>query len=181
VPGYTPGAYADVTTYNIRQHQTGIYAQDTMSWGGLRLMLSGRHDWASIRSSTDSQTDRKFTGRAGLLYKTSFGLAPYVSYATSFEPQSARPSPPVALPPSLGKQVEVGAKFQPNGSAILVTAAWFHIEQTGVVTTNPVTFLSSQSGKYRSEGFEIEARAPRLWLCPARGLQPPARARRGRR
>jgi iron complex outermembrane receptor protein len=160
VPGYTPGAYADVTTYNIRQHQTGIYAQDTMSWGGLRLMLSGRHDWASTRSGTDSQTDRKFTGRAGLLYKTSFGLAPYVSYATSFEPQSARLATGGLARPSLGKQVEIGAKFQPNGSAILVTAAWFHIEQTGVVTTNPVTFLSSQSGKYRSEGFEIEARAP---------------------
>jgi outer membrane receptor for monomeric catechols len=63
----------------------------------------------------------------------------------------------------MGKQVEAGVKFQPNGSPILITAAWFHIEQTNLVTTNPATQISTQSGKVRSEGFEIEASA----RCPA--------------
>lgn len=159
VPGYG-GGYATPSTYDIHQHQTGLYAQDTISWGGLRLLLSGRHDWAHTENGTTIQNDRKFTGRAGLLYKTSIGLAPYVSYATSFEPQSATLATGGLAKPSTGKQVEAGVKFQPDGSPILVSAAWFHIEQSNVVTTNPVTFLATQNGKYRSEGFEVEAKAP---------------------
>lgn len=158
-PGYGAG-FATPSTYDIHQYQTGIYAQDTMSWGGLRLLLSGREDWAKTNDGTTTQNDSKFTGRAGLLYKTDFGLAPYVSYATSFEPQSATLETGGIAKPSLGKQVEVGAKYQPPGTPILITAAWFHIDQTNVVTTNPISFLATQSGKYRSEGFEIEANAP---------------------
>ena len=153
-PGATPG------TYDYHLHQTGIYAQDAMSWGGLRLVVSGRHDWAETNDGTNTQHDRKFTGRAGLLYKTDFGLAPYVSYATSFEPQIARLEDGSLAKPSLGKQVELGAKYQPPGTPILISAAWYHIVQTGVLTSNPATFASTQTGKYRSEGFEIEANAP---------------------
>lgn len=160
VPGYTAGSYATPGTYDIHQRQTGIYAQDSMSWGGLRLLLSGRQDWASTTSSGSTQNDRKFTGRAGFLYKTDWGIAPYLSYATSFEPQSATLASGGLAKPSLGKQVELGAKFQPHGTNILISAAWFHIDQTNVVTTNPLTFLATQNGKYRSEGFEVEANAP---------------------
>jgi len=160
VPGYAAGAFATPGVYDIHQKQTGLYAQDTIRWGGLRLLLSGRQDWARTDDGTQAQADRKFTGRAGLLYRTDFGLAPYVSYATSFEPQSAKLETGGLAKPSLGKQVELGAKYQPGGTAILISAAWFHIEQVNVVTTNPVTFLATQSGRYRSEGFEIEASAP---------------------
>lgn len=158
-PGYTPGSYATPGTYDVHQRQTGIYAQDAMSWGRMRLLLSGRHDWATTTSGGDTQNDRKFTGRAGLLYKTNIGLAPYVSYATSFEPQSATLASGGLAKPSLGKQVELGVKFQPKDTNILISAAWFHIDQSNVVTTNPLTFLATQNGKYRSEGFEIEANA----------------------
>ena len=159
VPG-SSGGYATPSTYDIHQHQTGVYAQDTVEWGGLRLLLSGRHDWASTTSGSDRQNDARFTGRAGLLYKTTVGLAPYVSYATSFEPQSATLATGGIAKPSFGRQVEIGTKYQPQGTAILVSAAWFHIDQTNVVTTDPVTYLATQSGKYRSEGVEIEASAP---------------------
>lgn len=158
-PGYVTGSYATPGIYDVHQHQTSLYAQDAMSWGGLRLLLSGRHDWTHAENGA-TQNDRKFTGRAGLLYKTDIGLAPYASYATSFEPQSAVLASGGLAKPSLGKQVELGAKFQPRGTSILISAAWFHIDQTNVVTTNPLTYLATQSGKYRSEGFEIEASAP---------------------
>ncbi|MFX7705189.1 TonB-dependent receptor, partial [Acinetobacter baumannii] len=39
-----PRTPADVGTpydYDVRQRQTGVYAQDQISWGGLRLTLSG--------------------------------------------------------------------------------------------------------------------------------------------
>jgi len=149
-----------VSNYLVSMGQTGIYGQDTISYGGLRLLLSGREDWAATWSSGTVQKDSKFTGRAGLLYKTEIGLSPYVSYSTSFEPQSATLATGGIAKPSMGKQVEAGVKFQPNGTPILITASWFRIEQTNVVSTNPVTFLATQSGKIRSEGFEVEANAP---------------------
>lgn len=148
------------STYVVSLGQTGIYGQDTMSWGGLRVLLSGRQDWAGTYSNGSVQKDSKFTGRAGVLYRTDIGLAPYVSYATSFEPQTATLLSGGLAKPSMGKQVEAGVKYQPNGSPILITAAWFHIEQTNVVSAIPNSNYSTQSGKVRSEGFEIEANAP---------------------
>jgi iron complex outermembrane receptor protein len=161
----TPAQAGAVSNYLVSMGQTGVYGQDTISVGGLRVLLSGREDWAATWSQTIGsapalQKDSKFTGRAGVLYKTDFGIAPYASYSTSFEPQSATLATGGIAKPSMGKQVEAGVKYQPKGTPILISAAWFHIEQTNVVTTNPVNFLATQSGKIRSEGFEVEANAP---------------------
>jgi iron complex outermembrane receptor protein len=155
----TPAEVPDAFGGNLdtRQRQTGIYAQDQISVGGLRLTVSGRQDWAQQRSDSQQQDDRKFTWRAGALYLTPIGLAPYVSYSTSFEPQSAQLQDGSLAKPSLGKQIEAGAKYRVPGTNILVTGAWFRIEQTNVVVSDPVTFLSSQIGKVRSQGVEVEA------------------------
>jgi iron complex outermembrane receptor protein len=154
-PADVPDAFSgDLKT---RQRQTGIYAQDQMSIGRLRLTLSGRQDWAQQESDSQQQDDRKFTWRVGALYLTPIGLAPYVSYSTSFEPQSAQLQDGSLAKPSLGRQIEAGTKYQVPGTNILVTGAWFRIEQTNVVVSDPVTFLSSQLGKVRSEGIEVEA------------------------
>jgi len=148
------------------QKQTGLYAQDQISIGGLRVLLSGRQDWAETRATEAAAPEKsdRFTYRAGILYKTAFGLAPYASYSTSFEPQNAvvvRSDGTLgAARPSLGKQVELGAKYTVPGTSILVTGAWFHINQTNVVTYNPITFVGLQGGEVRSEGFEVEANAP---------------------
>ncbi|MDY1009138.1 MULTISPECIES: TonB-dependent siderophore receptor [unclassified Sphingomonas] len=161
----TPQTPADVQasfgigSANVRQRQQGIYAQDQIAVGGLRVTLSGRQDWARQERNGKAQKDEKFTWRAGALYLLPFGLAPYASYSTSFQPENAElrdGSPPK---PSLGKQIEAGAKFQPTGTAILVTAAWFRIEQTNVVVSYP-DFTAEQIGKVRSQGVEVEASAP---------------------
>ena len=151
--------------YQVRQRQQGVYAQDQMALGGLRLTVSGRQDWVrSLYVGQPAQHDDKFTWRVGGLYKTEFGLAPYASYSTSFEPQTGailRADGSVGTArPSLGKQVEAGAKYQVPGTEILLTAAWFRIEQTNVKTASPITFLSYQSGKVRSRGIEVEAELP---------------------
>ncbi|WP_380785085.1 TonB-dependent siderophore receptor [Sphingomonas sp. R86521] len=149
-----------------RSNQAGVYAQDQISYGDLRVVLSGRQDWASVRSApnTASQDSAKFTYRAGALYTLPFGLAPYVSYSTSFEPNGtlqARVGGPITVAkPSEGKQLEAGAKFTVPGTQILLTGAWFRIDQTNLITSNPVTQVSSQTGKVRSSGVEVEAVAP---------------------
>lgn len=163
-PETVPGG-GTVTTQRPLQQQTGLYAQDQLSWGGLRVVLGGRHDWARQRSNpgSDAQLSRKFTYRVAGLYTTSFGLAPYASYSTSFQPQNATVQNSDGsfglADPSLGKQIEVGAKYAVPGTPILVTAAWFKIDQTNVLTYLP-TFVALQNGKVRSTGVEVEATAP---------------------
>lgn len=151
---------ATPSIYRVSLGQTGLYGQDTISWNGLRVLLSGRQDWVNVVNNGSGQKDSKFTGRVGVLYKTESGFAPYASYATSFEPQTAVLLSGALAKPSMGKQVEAGVKYQPKGTPILITAAWFHIEQTNVVSSIPNSNYSTQNGKVRSEGFEIEANAP---------------------
>ncbi|MET3761541.1 TonB-dependent receptor [Sphingomonas sp. UYEF23] len=113
--------------------------------------------------NTASQDSQKFTYRAGALYTLPFGLAPYVSYSTSFEPNGTLSQPNGVITvakPSEGKQIEAGAKYTVPGTQILVTGAWFRIDQTNLITTNPITNVSTQSGRVRSSGVEIEASAP---------------------
>jgi len=163
VPGYGApfdDGIAAADDLKTRQRQQGIYAQDQIAAGGLRVTLSGREDWARQASNGVVKHDRKFTWRAGALYKTAIGLAPYVSYSTSFEP-NASPLADGSLPrPTLGKQIEAGAKYQPPGTNILLTGAWFRIDESDVVVSDPVTYSSYQIGKVRSQGVEIEATVP---------------------
>ncbi|MDO7840840.1 TonB-dependent siderophore receptor [Sphingomonas immobilis] len=157
---------ATATTALPRFHQAGIYAQDMISAGGLRLLLSARQDWASNRSSPTvaAVSSEAFTYRVGLLYTTSFGLAPYASYSTSFEPngtyRAVLNGPLIVAKPSSGRQIEGGVKFSVPGTKVLITGAYFQIDQSNLVVSNPVTNISTQGGVFRSEGFEIEANAP---------------------
>ena len=158
-PETTPGGFP--FQLNTRQRQQSVYAQDQMSLGGLRVTLSGRQDWARAYSSfSPVKKDQKFTYRAGALYKTALGIAPYVSYSTSFQPQLSPITGGGIADPSLGRQYEGGIKYQPPGTEILVTAAYFHIVQTNVLSSTPDFSISTQSGKVRSRGFELEAKAP---------------------
>lgn len=157
VINYSLDGYVDPTLTVARQRQQGIYAQDQISLGDLRVLLSGRHDWA--RAEVDGQVtkDTKFTWRAAALYKTSLGLSPYASYSTSFDPQAAELEDGSLATPSLGKQYEFGAKYLIPGTDILVSGAYFHIEQTNLLVYAPVTYAATQVGKVRSKGFELEA------------------------
>ncbi|WP_210358225.1 TonB-dependent siderophore receptor [Sphingomonas beigongshangi] len=163
----TPAAVPDpfAGNYVVRQRQQGLYAQDQIAVGALRVLLSGRHDWAHAeQAGLGAKDDRKFTWRAGALYTLPFGLAPYVSYSTSFEPQSslvrrADGSTGIA-DPSLGRQLEAGAKFSIPGTPILLSGAWFRIDQTNVLTSTPDFSVSRQTGRVRSTGVEFEGSAP---------------------
>ena len=160
VPSYSGVGFGTPNFVETHTRQQGVYAQDQISVGGLRLLLSGRQDWARQTLATEIQHNQKFTYRVGALYVTPIGLSPYVSYSTSFEPQAQQLASGGLADPSLGKQFEAGLKYQVPGTPILLTGAWFHIDQTNVLSSNPITFLAFQAGKVRSRGVEIEATAP---------------------
>jgi iron complex outermembrane receptor protein len=157
--------------------QTGFYAQDQIKFGeNWVVTLGGRHD--SVRQLTDDylntthtrQSDSAFSGRAGLSYLVGNGWAPYISYATSFLPNSGVDANSEPFKPSSGKQVEVGVKFQPAGTRTMFTAAAFDLRKTNVVTYDPTTGEGRQIGRQRSRGIELEAKgeiAPGLNLAAA--------------
>lgn len=161
------GDYVAPTSYSwstYRAHQTGLYLQDQLEWGRWLLMLGLRHDHASASVDGDpkgSADDRALTRRFGLMYRGASGLHPYVSYAESFEGQAGLNKANEPFKPLRGKQWEVGAKYQPPGRNLTVTAAVFemienHRKVPGVVNGRADTV---QVGQARTRGLELEALA----------------------
>ncbi|EWY41737.1 iron complex outermembrane recepter protein [Skermanella stibiiresistens SB22] len=144
-------------------NQYGLYLQDQLKLGGFVLTLAGRKDWSETKLSTEfgdtSQSDQALTGRAGLTYLFENGIAPYVSYAESFTPQSGADISGNIFDPEEGTQYEVGVKYQPPGTNSLFTAAAFEITRSNLLTSDPqFPGFSVQSGEARSRGIELEAR-----------------------
>lgn len=145
----------------------GIYAQDQVKLGSrLILTLSGRYDLAStsvvdtVNAISDAQTNRAFTGRAGLTYVTDIGLAPYVSYSKSFLPQAGATFSGTPFKPTTGTQYEAGIKYQPTGSQSYITLAGFQVTEENVLTTDPRNpNFSLETGQIRSRGVEMEVNA----------------------
>lgn len=142
--------------------QVGIYIQDELAYENWRATLGLRQDWASTRGSSTSgltgvsrsldQDDHKLTGRAGLSYLFDGGIAPYVSYATSFDPIVS--SAGTDFKPSEGEQWEAGIKYQPEGWNGFFSAAVYDLKQTNVLRT--VAGVSEQIGEVHVRGLELE-------------------------
>ncbi|KVC58836.1 TonB-dependent siderophore receptor [Burkholderia stagnalis] len=176
-PVYTPmtsAVFADPSTTGRTDTYTtmntfGVYAQDQIRWNRWTLTLGGREDWVNMRQDdraggTQSKADvTAFTGRVGLTYQGDYGLSPYVSYATSFNPLIGVKMFGGGLPlPTRGKQVELGLRWQPPGKNLMLNAAIYQINQTNVLTPTPTSLdpqntTSVQTGEVRSRGIELSA------------------------
>ena len=159
--GFPAITFADQT---ITQKQAGVYAQDQLKLGRLTLVLSGRNDWVNTFDNnylapSQNRDDSKFSGRAGLIYNTDMGIAPYVSYATSYNPIIGTNFVTKQLfTPETGVQTEVGVKIEPTGLNGHFGAALFDLKRQNVLTTNPANALQSiQTGEVTSRGIELEA------------------------
>ncbi|WP_080583479.1 TonB-dependent siderophore receptor [Bradyrhizobium elkanii] len=149
-----------------RQSQLGAYLQDQIKLDRWTLTMSGRQDWVSSGFTSMafyppaghySRDDSAQTGRIGLSYLFDIGLAPYVSYATSFTPNLGTDSAGRSFRPTTGEGAEVGVKFKPNGSNFMVTAAAFDIRQQDVLTADPINPLFNvQTDAVRVRGLELE-------------------------
>jgi iron complex outermembrane recepter protein len=155
---------ATVTNHSSQtQDATGLYLQDQIALGRWRLTVSGRQDFVStdtlnfVNSARQSQDVSASTGRAGLNYVFDSGISPYIAYATSFQPTIGVTQGGTPFKPTTGEQTEVGVKYQPVGTNILLTAALFDITQQNLVTTSGL--FSTQTGEARSRGGELEATA----------------------
>ncbi|HGW5506957.1 TonB-dependent siderophore receptor [Citrobacter koseri] len=169
------GVNVDESTFSPASHeqqnldQMGLYLQDQMSWNNWELLLSGRYDWTEVRttdyinSEKTQQNDNKFTWRTGLLYAFDFGLSPYISYSTSYEPNLQTNRAPDSAPfkPTTGKQTEVGVKYQPVDNT-LMSLALYDLKQSNVSTYNSTLGWFENAGEVRSKGVEAEIHSS-LW------------------
>lgn len=162
----TPIAVPDFYPYtDVRLKQYGLYLQDQMKLGNFILTLSGRQDWTEVdRYSTTPTTETnqdKFTWRAGATYITDAGVAPYISYSTSFLTNVGSTFSGDPFVPSTGNQWEAGIKYDARNLSddvkLFATAALFRIEQQNPLLTDPDNvFFDIQTGEIVSKGFETE-------------------------
>ncbi|MFV1852953.1 MAG: TonB-dependent siderophore receptor [Porticoccaceae bacterium] len=166
---YSPsygGSIGSLTTWyddDITLRQLGLYAQDQIEFDdNWTLTLSGRQDWSDEKKynnasngAESSKNDQAFSGQAGLVYKTSFGLAPYISYSESFNPVASEGSQ--SFDPETGQQMEIGAKYEPQSFNGLLTAALYDLRRQNVTTADPDDSTRKvQTGEVRSRGLELE-------------------------
>lgn len=162
--GAAVGALTKIIDSRQTLRQTGVYAQDQLSLGGFHAVLGARYDWTKqdtdnrLSGAASSQSSQSPSYRAGLLYKFDSGVAPYVSYSTSFEPTIGVDATGAAFRPTKGKQWEAGIKYEPAFIKALFTFSAFHIRQENVLTPDATTGFNVQQGEVRSRGLEFEAR-----------------------
>ena len=149
--------------------QLGLYLQDQARWQQLFATASVRHDW--VRNHTDdllpsdegagnsAQNQAAFSGRLGLNWMTDSGIAPYASWSQSFQPNSGTDFSGRAFDPTVGRQVELGAKYATPKQTAVYTISLFRLTQDNALTKDAQhQNFSVQSGQIRSQGIEFEGR-----------------------
>ncbi|RYF41577.1 MAG: TonB-dependent receptor [Comamonadaceae bacterium] len=107
----------------------------------------------------EHEKNNAFTGRVGIVYLASNGLAPFASFSQSFEPAAGRSRLGERFKPTEGDQYEVGVRYQPPGSRTLVTASVYQLTQQNRLTLDPADVgFQVQTGEMQSRGFELEAK-----------------------
>lgn len=174
--GFASALFPQVYTSTISQ-QNGIYFQDQIKFKRLRVTIGGRQDWAKDNTLNRLTGKRyltrsnAFTWRAGAVYLFDNGLAPYFSYAKSFQPQVSDPSTSLdgtPFKPTTGDQYEAGIRYQ-YGKSIYITFGAYQITQRNMTTPDPNGTLCGtstcqvQTGEGRVRGLELEGRATLPW------------------
>jgi iron complex outermembrane receptor protein len=156
---YNP-VYGQATAYpvllqdpGIRQQVTGLYIQDQMRFGQFLITAGVRRD--ELKSEAEGSPDAATTKRLAVMYETSFGLNPYVSYSESFNPILGSNICAGFCKPVEGKQYEAGFKYKVSNSAVF-NGAVYEIQEKNRLTPGPVPFVSIQTGENTIRGLELE-------------------------
>lgn len=157
-----PTVFSDART---RQDQVGFYLQDQFNYDDrLFVTLGGRYDIAKDEATdrtagTDREQDNEeFTGRVGVLYKTDWDISPYASYSESFLPVAGVDSAGTPFEPELGRQWEIGVKYQPENLSGHLTFSYFDLTRENFTEFDSATFAQVQTGEITARGVELDGR-----------------------
>jgi len=154
----TPGTNTSTTVRDL-----GIYLRDQIQFGDRWQLVTGlRRDTASTYSDnilTKTHTDNPSsatTGSAALMVEVLRGVRPYVSYATSFYPNSGTDVSGNTFKAETGKQWEAGVKVEMDDGRTNLNMAVFDLRRRNVLNTDPNnTTFKIAIGEQRSRGAEI--------------------------
>lgn len=157
---YTPTPIT--TRTDAKQFQGGAYGQEQVQFAGFTFVAGGRYDQTAQETLTVAsgavakQRPHAFTGHAGVSYQMR-GIAPYVSYSTSFLPTIGQGFDGKPFVPTTGSSYEAGLKYQLPNRMGMVTFAAYSMTQNNRTTTdldNPL--YSKQVGQVRTIGEELQ-------------------------
>jgi iron complex outermembrane receptor protein len=133
--------------------QVGLYLADHIEIGPVIISAGLRHDWAENRklAVTGSDTvseEEATTGRAGVMYRFSNGLSPYISYAEAFSMNLGTDGTVAAntLKPTTGEQQEAGIKYVSPDRSFGATVAYFDITQENRISDGSTPGGVEQTG-----------------------------------
>lgn len=162
--GFNPITVTDTPGTSV--DEWGVYAQNRATidrWivdFGLRYghIKTGASN-GGFGATTTAAEDGKWTGNAAVMYQFDNGLAPYLSYATSFQQDAIGTDVNGnAFDPTNGEQVELGLKYQPTGTDTLISAAVFDLTKSNMLVADPGNpGFQVQTGSASSRGLELEA------------------------
>ncbi|MDO5650949.1 MAG: TonB-dependent siderophore receptor [Moraxella sp.] len=152
----------------------GVYLKDNITYNDWTLGLNVRQDFSkvarkgfSVSSGTridldSTRSERAFTGGASLMYDYHGRFAPYISYATSFNPNIDTGIDGEVLDSETGKQTEVGVKFQGFDRHLQGYLSYYDLTRNNVA--EDVLNANGRSlgyaeliGEQRTKGLELEA------------------------
>ncbi len=155
------------STPRTRQYTTvrmlGSYLRDNIKIGDRWNLQAGvRFDQTAtytVNQLTDTRTNAPAdatTGSVALMYELFDDVRPYLSYSTSFYPNTGTDVNGRVFEPEKGRQLEAGIKWDLVPGKTLLTTAIFDLRRQNVLEDDPVNDgYSIAIGEQRTRGFEL--------------------------
>lgn len=163
--GFNPITVTDSPANTVEEW--GVYVQNRATFNGrLHVDLGLRYGHietgqtnGSFGSAVINAEDDEWTTNAAVLYRFDNGVAPYASYAQSFQQEvvgaDVNGNP---FDPTLGEQYEIGVKYQPPGTNSLYSAAIFDLTKSNLTVADPANpGFQIQTGEAKAQGLELQA------------------------
>ncbi|WP_050577352.1 TonB-dependent siderophore receptor [Pseudomonas cremoricolorata] len=158
----TPREWQDSTVRMI-----GAYVRDnyriTDRWlvtAGLRHDISDTYGTDKLTGARNASPADKTTGAVAVMYELLPNVRPYLSYATSFYPNTGMDFDGNTFKPEEGEQWEAGVKFDLVPGRTLLSMALFDLRRQNVLQQDPRNNGSQIAiGEQRSQGAEIDLTA----------------------
>ena len=149
--------YTDNPEQNVED--LGVYVSDNMTIGNWHITAGVRYDNVDNDDGISEQSDSQFSFSGGLLYAFDNGVAPYISYAESFETVVGQTADGEQLEPEEARQWEAGIKYEPGVIPGFFSAAYYDIEISNLPNPNALPSTAGQQlGVSNLKGFEFEAK-----------------------
>lgn len=154
------GARTVNSPYGSLFKSSGLYVQDVIEIGQHFVALAGlRYDRVTddnLLNGARRQNAEGWTPQAGLVWRPTPYVSPYVSYTRSFVPQSGTDYLGNPFDPEKGEQIEGGVKLDLRAARTIVTAAVFQLDRQNLTMADPDNpGFNRLSGLQRSKGLEL--------------------------